>query len=58
MGLMRRNVNWVIDADIRVCSDAIDHGWMIKCDWQRFYHRIARRRMPTLQSCIPIQNTD
>lgn len=30
MGLMKRNVNWVLDADIRGCFDAIDHGWLIK----------------------------
>lgn len=41
MGLMRRNVNWVIDADIRGCFDAIDHGWMIKF----VEHLIADKRV-------------
>jgi len=30
MGLMRRKVNWVLDADIRGCFDAIDRVWLIK----------------------------
>ena len=30
MGLMRREINWVLDADIRGCFDAIDHAWLIK----------------------------
>ena len=28
MGLMKRK-SWVLDADIRGCFDAIDHGWLI-----------------------------
>jgi group II intron reverse transcriptase/maturase len=30
MGLMKRKVNWVLDADIRGCFDAIEHDWLIK----------------------------
>ena len=41
VGLMRRNVNWVLDADIRGCFDAIDHGWMIKF----IEHLIADQRV-------------
>jgi len=41
VGLMRRKVNWVLDADIRGFFDAIDHGWMLRF----LEHRIADRRM-------------
>ena len=27
VGLMRKNVNWVLDADIRALFDTIDHAW-------------------------------
>ncbi|MDP2735488.1 MAG: reverse transcriptase domain-containing protein, partial [bacterium] len=30
MGLMKRKVNWVLDADIRGCFDTIDHEWLVK----------------------------
>ena len=41
MGLMRRKVNWVLDADIRGCFDAIDHGWLMKF----IEHLIADKRV-------------
>jgi len=41
VGLERRRVNWVLDADIRGYFDAIDHEWL-----QRFLeHRISDRRV-------------
>ena len=40
-GVLRKRVNWVLDADIRGFFDAIDHGWMLKF----LEHRIADRRM-------------
>ena len=41
MAVMKRKVNWVLDADIRGCFDAIDHGWMV-----RFVeHLIADKRV-------------
>ena len=41
VGLHRKRVNWVLDADIRSFFDTVDHGWM-----RRFLeHRIADRRM-------------
>jgi RNA-directed DNA polymerase len=41
VGLMRKKVNWVLDADIRGFFDNIDHGWL-----QKFLeHRIADRRV-------------
>src|ERR1017187_9134489 len=40
-GIVRKKVNWVLDADIRGFYDAIDHGWMLKF----IEHRIADRRM-------------
>jgi RNA-directed DNA polymerase len=40
-GIVRRKVNWVLDADIRGFYDAIDHGWLLKF----LEHRIADRRV-------------
>ena len=39
--LMRKRVNWVLDADIRRFFDTIDHGWLTKC----LEHRIADPRI-------------
>ena len=44
VGLMRKRVNWVLDADIRDFFGTIDHGWMKKL----VEHRIADRRMHRL----------
>ena len=41
VGLMRKQVNWVLDADIRGFFDTIDHEWMLKF----LEHRIADRRV-------------
>jgi len=30
MGLHRRKINWVLDADIRGFFDNIDHAWLLK----------------------------
>ncbi len=44
VGLLRRKVNWVLDADIRGFFEAIDHRWVV-----RFVeHRIADRRVVRL----------
>lgn len=41
VGIEKRRVNWILDADIRGFYDAIDHGWMC-----RFVeHRIADKRV-------------
>ena len=41
VGICRRKVNWVLDADIRGFFDSIDHEWL-----RRFVeHRIADRRV-------------
>ena len=40
-GILRKKVNWVLDADIRGFFDTIDHGWLIKF----IEHRIADRRV-------------
>jgi len=41
VGMTKRKVNWVLDADIRGYFSTIDHGWM-----QKFLeHRIADRRI-------------
>jgi RNA-directed DNA polymerase len=44
VGIQRKKVNWVLDADIRGFYDAIDHGWMLKF----LEHRIADQRVPRL----------
>jgi hypothetical protein len=41
VGLTRKKVNWVLDADIRGFFDNIDHAWMVKF----LQHRIADRRV-------------
>ena len=41
VGLDRRKVNWVLDADIRGFFDNIDHGWLVEF----IEHRIADRRV-------------
>jgi RNA-directed DNA polymerase len=41
VGLVRKKVNWVLDADIRGFFDSISHEWMIKF----VEHRIADRRI-------------
>ncbi len=43
-GILRRRVNWVLDADIRGFDDAIDHGWLRKF----LEHRIADKRVLAL----------
>ena len=41
VGITRRKVNWIIDADIRGFFDNISHEWLMKF----LEHRIADRRM-------------
>jgi len=41
VGLVKKKVNWVLDADIRGFFDAIDHEWMLRF----LQHRIADPRM-------------
>jgi retron-type reverse transcriptase len=44
VGITRRKVNWVLDADIRGYFDAISHEWLVKL----IEHRIADRRVVRL----------
>lgn len=44
VGISRRRVSWVLDADIRGFFDAIDHAWLLKF----IAHRIADRRITRL----------
>ena len=44
VGITKRKVNWVLDADIRGFFDAIDHEWLVKF----IEHRIADRRVVRL----------
>jgi RNA-directed DNA polymerase len=44
VGIVRKRVNWVFDADIRGFFDAIDHGSLVKL----IEHRIADRRVVRL----------
>ena len=41
VGLMRKKVNWVLDADIRGFFDAIDHEWLVRF----LEHRIGDQRV-------------
>lgn len=41
VGLVKRKINWVLDADIMGFFDAIDHTWLIKF----IEHRIADKRV-------------
>ncbi len=41
VGIRKRKVGWVLDADIRGCFDALDHGWIVKF----LEHRIADKRV-------------
>jgi RNA-directed DNA polymerase len=44
VGIMRRKVSWVVDADIRGFFDTLDHEWLVKF----IEHRIADRRIVRL----------
>jgi RNA-directed DNA polymerase len=44
MGIMRRKVSWVLDADIRSFFDTLSHEWLVKF----VEHRIADRRIVRL----------
>jgi group II intron reverse transcriptase/maturase len=44
VGIWRRKVNWVLDADIRSFFDTLDHGWLAKF----IEHRVADRRVVRL----------
>ena len=41
VGIEKRNINWVLDADIRGFFDAIDHAWLVKF----VEHRIGDQRV-------------
>jgi len=41
VGISRKPVNWVLDADIRGFFDSLDHGWLMKF----VEHRVADRRI-------------
>ena len=41
VGIERKKVNWVLDADIRDFFTSLDHGWLEKF----FEHRIADKRV-------------
>ena len=44
VGICRKKVSWVLDADIRGYFDAIDHEWLVKF----IEHRVADRRVVRL----------
>ena len=44
MAILRRKVNWVLDADIRAFFDTVEHGWLVKF----IEHRVADRRVVRL----------
>ena len=41
VGLKRRRVNWILDADIAAFFDTVDHAWLMRF----LAHRIADRRL-------------
>ncbi len=41
VGLMRKKVNWILDADVRGFFDNLSHEWMVKF----IEHRVADRRI-------------
>jgi retron-type reverse transcriptase len=41
VGILRKKVNWVLDADIRGFFDTIDHGWLMKFVEHPHHIRIA-----------------
>jgi group II intron reverse transcriptase/maturase len=41
VGIYRRRVNWIVDADIRAFFDSISHAWLM----QFLEHRIGDRRL-------------
>jgi group II intron reverse transcriptase/maturase len=44
VGIWRKRVNWVLDADIRGFFDTLDHGWLVRF----IEHRVADRRVVRL----------
>jgi len=44
VGIMRRKVSWVLDADIRAFFDTLNHEWLVKF----IEHRVADRRIVRL----------
>jgi len=44
VGIQKKKIGWVLDADIRGFYDAIDHGWMVKF----IEHRIGDQRVVRL----------
>lgn len=55
MGVLRKTVNWVLDADIRGFFDAISHEWMIRF----LEHRIVDRRLlrPSDSARCPLRSS-
>jgi RNA-directed DNA polymerase len=44
VGITRKKVSWVLDADLRDFFDTLDHGWLVKF----IEHRVADRRVVRL----------
>jgi RNA-directed DNA polymerase len=44
VGILRKKVNWVLDADVRGYFDAIDHGWLVRF----IKHRVGDARVVRL----------
>jgi RNA-directed DNA polymerase len=41
VGIMRKKVNWILDADVRCFFDSLSHEWLVKF----IEHRVADRRI-------------
>jgi len=49
VGLMRKKVNWVLDADIRAFFDTMDHGWMMRFLEPGRRRKWGRRKEPSFR---------
>jgi RNA-directed DNA polymerase len=53
VGMEKRNVNWVRDADIRGFFEAIDHAWLVTCIEPRIGdQRVVRHRQQWLRAGV------
>jgi group II intron reverse transcriptase/maturase len=53
VGIEKRNINWVLDADLRGFFDTIDHAWLVKCIAPRLGdRRVVRHRRKWLKAGV------
>ncbi len=49
MGIMRKKVNWVLDADIRDFFGSLSHEWLIKFVEHRFAEMFSLLTLPFIE---------